>query len=110
MPRNAIPYFAKAREINEKPLLEKRRERIIEVCERGESRQVRGGLWIFRGKPEKVRHYDITLVNFALQCIRFAGAGFGTPRSPGFDLAPARCLLFSQTNRSRRNVLYRPIF
>jgi hypothetical protein len=29
MPRNAIPHFAKAGEINEKPLLEKRRERII---------------------------------------------------------------------------------
>jgi hypothetical protein len=29
MPRNAIPHLAKAGEINEKPLLEKGRERII---------------------------------------------------------------------------------
>jgi hypothetical protein len=37
MPRNAIPYFAKAGEINEKPLFEERRERIIQVRKGGES-------------------------------------------------------------------------
>jgi hypothetical protein len=64
---NAIPDSAKAREMDEKPLLKQRWQWAIEVCSLGKSPHFLGDLWSLGREAEKIRDYTKPLCNTPLQ-------------------------------------------
>ena len=54
MARDAIAHLAEAREVDKQPLLEQRRQRVVQIGEASETPQVLDDLRVLR-EPEEVR-------------------------------------------------------